>query len=99
MSIPQLRVEVTNFIKKADNQFLKMVHAMAVAYSHKEIVGYTTHGIPLTKDAYIGELDEARQDIHEGRVLTTSELKKRIHTWKKIKKLTLFTLSNCTYIS
>lgn len=83
MGTTQIRTEVENFIKKADNQFLKMVHAMAVAYSNKEIVAYTTDGVPLTKEAFIKEMEEAEKDIKAGRVMTTKELKKRINTWKK----------------
>ena len=83
MSTPQLRNEVEHFIKKADNQFLKMVHAMALVYSHKEIVAYTANGIPLTKDSYLREMDEAEQDIKKGKVFSTEQIKKRINTWKK----------------
>ncbi len=83
MGTTQLRTEVESFIKKADSRFLKMVHAMAVAYSQKEIVAYTTDGIPLTKEAFAKEMEEAEQDVKSGRVMTTKELKKRIGTWKK----------------
>jgi hypothetical protein len=83
MGTTQLRSEVEGFIKKADNRFLKMVHAMAVAYSQKEIVAYTTDGIPLTKEAYVKEIEEAENDVKLGKVMTAKELKKRISTWKK----------------
>jgi len=83
MGTPQLRNEVENFIKKADNRFLKMVHSMAVVYTHKEIVGYTTNGIPLTKELYIKEINEAMQEVKEGKTFTTNEVKKRIGRWKK----------------
>ena len=83
MGTPQLRNEIKNFIKEADERFLKMVYAMAVAYSNKEIVAYGTDGTPLTKEAYKKRLNEAEFDIKEGRVLSSEKLKKQIKNWRK----------------
>ena len=83
MGTPQLRTELTSFIKKADERFLKMVHAMAVAYSNDKIVAYTTDGSPLTEKGYSKELEDAELDIKKGNVYSTAELKKQIRSWRK----------------
>ena len=47
------------------------------------IVGYTTDGKPLTKEAYNARLEKAEQDILNGRVTTSEDLRKEVASWKK----------------
>ncbi len=37
---------------------------------------------PMHKDEFLEMIEQARQDSEEGRVISHSELKKRIKTWK-----------------
>ncbi len=83
MGIPQLRTEVENLIKRADDRLLQMVYALAVTYDKGEIVAYTTAGDPLTEEAYLNELEEGRQDMRSGRTINSEELRKRIDGWKE----------------
>lgn len=48
-----------------------------------EIVAYTVSGTPLTKEAYLSELEEGRKDIEAGRTISTEELKNRVESWKE----------------
>ena len=82
MGIPQLRTEVEGLIKRADERLLQMVYALAVTYDKGEIVAYTTAGSPLTKESYLDELEEAREDVRTGRTISTVELKDRVDVWK-----------------
>jgi len=45
------------------------------------IVGYTVEGKPLTKKAYNKMLEKGEQDILNGRVTSSAELKKEIKNW------------------
>ena len=83
MGIPQLRAEVEDLIKRADERLLQMVYALAVTYDKGEVVAYTTAGVPLTKETYLDKLDEARQDVKTGRTISSGELKERVGTWKE----------------
>ena len=40
MGIPQLRTEVEDLIKRADERLLQMVYALAVTYDKGEVVAY-----------------------------------------------------------
>lgn len=82
MKTAHLRTEVESLIKRADERLLEMVYALAVSYDKGEIVGYTTAGRPLTAEAYRDEMEEAMQDIGEGRTISTEDLKERASTWK-----------------
>ena len=81
MAIPQLRTEVKNLIEQADDRLLRMVYALAITYGKEEIVAYTTKGQPLTKEAYLNELEEGQKDVENGRTISSQELKERVATW------------------
>ncbi len=49
--------------------------------SKDEIVGLTVDGKPLNKEAYIRNLDEARNQIKEGKFLSQEELEKQSENW------------------
>lgn len=51
MTTKALRKEVQQYIDRADERFLKMVHAMSKEYGKSPVVGYTTTGKPITKQA------------------------------------------------
>jgi hypothetical protein len=45
------------------------------------IVGYTVEGEPLTKKAYNKRLEKAEEDILNGRVTSSEELKEEMKNW------------------
>ena len=45
------------------------------------IVGYTVEGKPLTKKAYNKMLEKGEQDVLNGRVTSSEELKKEMKNW------------------
>ena len=47
------------------------------------IVGYTVEGAPLTKSAYNARLEKAENDVLNGRVTSSEDLKKEVESWKK----------------
>lgn len=83
METNALRSEVSEFINTADAHFLKMVHAMALAYAGTPIVAHTVDGIPLTKAEYQQELISAEKGISDKKSISTTTLKEQIKTWQK----------------
>jgi len=65
-----LRVKTESIIEKINNILEKEM-----------IVGYTVEGEPLTKKAYNKRLEKAEQDILNGRVTSSEELKREIKNW------------------
>lgn len=45
------------------------------------IVGYTTDGKPLTKEAYNARLEKAEEQIASGNYLTQEEIEKESENW------------------
>jgi hypothetical protein len=83
MSTPQLRNELNKIIENADERFLKMVYAIAVAYADKNVVAHTTNGVPLTSEQYIAELSEAKREIKKGKTISHARVKAKVKLWGK----------------
>lgn len=49
--------------------------------SKDEIIGFTTEGKPMTKEAYNRDIDEARLQMKEGKYLSQKELEKQSESW------------------
>ncbi|MFH1321240.1 MAG: hypothetical protein ABII90_11405 [Bacteroidota bacterium] len=82
MSTAEIRTDLLNIFKNTrDERFLKIVHALAKAYRKDEIVAYTADGIPLTKEQYIKEIEEAEAQIERGEYITMEELEKESKKW------------------
>lgn len=59
-----LRQSVLEYVKKADNRFLRLVMAMAENHHEKDdIAAYTVDGKPLTLEQYNQELFDAEAEI------------------------------------
>ncbi|MGF1587276.1 MAG: hypothetical protein ACFCUM_18295 [Bacteroidales bacterium] len=83
MNTEELKKELHNFIEKADNRFLKMVHAMAKSYEDEEaiVVGYEVDGTPITKEELINEAREASAQVKSGNYITQEDLEKDVKNW------------------
>ncbi|MGB7393954.1 MAG: hypothetical protein WA913_06140 [Pricia sp.] len=75
MATLDLRQSVLDYVKNADNQFLKLVKAMAENY----------HGDNdrISIEQYNRELDESIAQIERGEFYTHEEMGERIKKWAK----------------
>ena len=79
MGITELRKEVQSYIDKADDRFLKMVHALAKSYEDEE--DYILPGPPMDIETYRRRINEARAQIDAGEYITQEELEKEMEKW------------------
>ena len=87
MSTQQIKEDLYRQIEQGDNRFLRILHAMTVAYaaehqeeeiSDKEIEAICRNAEyePMTKAALKAELDEANAEFDRGEFVTIGELRK-----------------------
>lgn len=81
MGAIDLRQSVLDYVKSADNRFIRLVHALAESYEEEEIVAYTVEGKPLTKSEYRQELLDAESEISRGEYTTQEDLEKESENW------------------
>lgn len=92
MSTQQIKEDLYRQIEQADNRFLRILHAMTIAYSAEhqeeeisdneieEICGNTDYK-PMTKAELKAELDEANAEFDKGEFVTIEELRKETELW------------------
>lgn len=73
MATLDLRQSVLEYVKKADNRFLRLVKAMADNYDEDRI----------SIEQYNRELDESMDQIARGETYTHQEMGERIKKWAK----------------
>ncbi|PRX52502.1 hypothetical protein [Salegentibacter salegens] len=83
MSTLELKDQVINKLKNADEALLKKVQAIIDNYEVDKIVAYTVSGKPLTVKEYKEEVEKAVNEAKEGKYFTTEQLKREIESWKK----------------
>lgn len=84
MSTAELRKELHSYIEKADDKFLKMIHALAKSYEEKEDVGkedYTLPGTPMDGETYRNRISRASDRAKAGHYTTSDDLDKEIEKW------------------
>lgn len=81
MTAIALRKEVQQYIKRADERFLKMVHAMSKEYDNTIIVGYTTKGKPITQPELRERANAASKRVKSGDYISHEELEKEVENW------------------
>ncbi|MCF8304560.1 MAG: hypothetical protein K9I94_14900 [Bacteroidales bacterium] len=83
MSITELRDTLHQFIDKADERFLRMVHSLAEEYTkgNREIIAYRGEKA-ITKEELYQELKEAEEEIESGDYMTLEEFEKESRQWK-----------------
>ena len=47
------------------------------------IVAHTVDGKPLTREAYMQEIEEGIKDVREGRTFSTEEVREKIALWSR----------------
>ncbi len=81
MEVQELRAELHELIKHADERFLKMVYAMSKEYLNTEIIGYDTDGSPITQQGLKDRVKAASRRVKSGDFLTKDEIEKEIENW------------------
>ena len=82
MATLDLRQSVLEYVKNADNRFLRLVKAMAENYNEKDdVVAYTVDGKPLTLEHYNKELIDAEAEINRGEIISVEDLEKEAENW------------------
>lgn len=82
MTTVALRKEIQQYIKHADERFLRMVHSLAKEYSKNEdkILGHQI-GKPIRKNHLLSYLEEAKKQIEKGEYITIDDLEKESEKW------------------
>ena len=81
MGALDLKNDVLQYIDKADVRLLKVVKAVMESYWDEEIVAYTIDGLPLNKESYKNELNEALEEINRGEFTSQEDLEKESENW------------------
>ncbi len=75
-----------NFIQEIlavrnENLISKLESLLKKEKLKEEVIGFTADGKPITKEAYIQDIDEARLQMKEGKYLSQEELEKQSENW------------------
>lgn len=81
MSTSELRKELHNYIDKADETFLKMVHALSKEYRSSTIAGYHTDGTPISFDDLRENVKAASDRVKSGKYISQEDIEKEIKNW------------------
>jgi hypothetical protein len=81
MAAIALRKEVQQYIKRADDRFLKMVYAMSKEYESTLIVGYTAQGAPITKSDLKERVKAASKRVKSGDYIPQEDIEKEVENW------------------
>ena len=82
MATLDLRQSVMEYVKKADNRFLRLVKAMADNYHEKDdVVAYSVDGKPLSLEQYNQELMDAEAEIERSETTSVEDLQKEAENW------------------
>ena len=79
MGTAELRKELHGYIDKADDEFLKMVYALAKNYRDKE--DYTLPGSPMGVEAYRARIRNASDSAKAGYFTTEEDMDKEMEQW------------------
>ena len=79
MGTAELRKELHGYIDKADDEFLKMVYALAKNYKAEE--DYTLPGPPMYVETYRRRIIEASERVKAGHYTTSEDLDKEMEQW------------------
>ena len=80
MGTTKIRKEVQSYIEKADDKFLRMVHALARSYEDEE-EDYTLPGAPMDEETYRKRILRASDRAKAGHYTTSEELEDEMGKW------------------
>ncbi|VAX37057.1 hypothetical protein MNBD_UNCLBAC01-298 [hydrothermal vent metagenome] len=84
--IMDIQTRKLNFIQEVltvsnENLISKLESLLKKERLKDETIGFTTEGKPMTKEAYIHDIDEARIQMKEGKYVSQEELEKQSENW------------------
>ncbi len=84
--IMDIQTRKLNFIQEVltvsnENLISKLESLLKKERSKDEVIGFTTEGKSMTKEAYIHDIDEARLQMKEGKYISQEELEKQSENW------------------
>jgi hypothetical protein len=77
MGAAELRKKLHKYIDRADETFLKMVHAMSKEYK-SSVVGYNVDGSPITQHDLKARVKAASKRVKSGDYITQEEVEKEV---------------------
>ncbi|MEZ5071937.1 MAG: hypothetical protein R2751_13500 [Bacteroidales bacterium] len=81
MGTAELRKDLHHYIDKADEKFLRMVHAMRKEYEGIDVVGYQVDGTPITQEDARERVKAASARVKAGDYITQEDLEKEVEGW------------------
>jgi len=83
MSAAQVKTQLHEYIDKADEKLLRLMHVMMQNYFHEEeaIVAFSAAGVPLTQKMMKEMTDEAVKSVENGDGLTSDEIRNLKKNW------------------
>ncbi len=79
MDTAQIKEELHKYIDKADERFLRLVHAIATNYKDDE--DYIASGSPMDEDSYKTRIRNAQERVKAGYYTTQEELDREMEEW------------------
>jgi hypothetical protein len=70
-----VETEDLELLKQAKEYFRSLLK------NRRKIIGYTSDGYPLDIEAYKKEIDEARQQVKEGKTISQEQIEKASENW------------------
>jgi predicted ribonuclease YlaK len=81
MGTAELRKDLHIYIDKADDKFLRMVHALRKEYEGTDAVGYKVDGTPITKEDVRKRVKAASARVKAGDYISQEDLEKEVEGW------------------
>lgn len=81
MSTAELRKEIHDYIDKADETFLKMVHAMSKEYRSTTIAGYHADGTAISVDDLRENVKAASDRVKSGKYISQEDIEKSVENY------------------
>lgn len=79
MDTIHIKKELHQYIDNGDEQFLRLVHAIAINYNTSD--DYILPGIPMETEAYRKRIRNAKERIKKGYFTTHEDLEKEMEQW------------------
>lgn len=81
MNTVKIKAEISEYLQHADDRILKLIHGLIKADQSFSPVGYKVDGTPLTKEDLIARAEKSEEDIREGRVKTSKQVREEMKNW------------------
>jgi len=76
-------IEVQDTNRKDFLQIVQSLKNLGVIESYQSVGNLAREGEPITTDELLAVLESAQQEVAEGNIISSEEVKKQIQSWKK----------------